>query len=193
MSTRRFDRSRRALIPRTAAPPTSLNPKQVLFCLEYLRDLNATEAALRAGYSKKTAYAQGSDLLKHPEICQYIQGQMDLRAGRVLVNADDVLREILRIATADIAAAFDADGKLRPLDEIPEDTRRAIAGVEILEEWGGAGESRSLIGYTKKIKFWDKVRALELLGKHLRLFGTGEDGDSPVNIHTVNIVYATRR
>jgi phage terminase small subunit len=56
------------------------------------------------------------------------------------------------------------------MSDIPEDARRAIAGIEIVEEFEGSGKDREQIGYTKKIKFWDKPKALENLGKHLGIY-----------------------
>lgn len=136
-------------------------PKRERFCLEYLKDLNATQAALRAGYSARTAKVQGSRLLTYADVQARISEQMAKRADRLELKAEDVLRELLRLARVDIAGAFDSEGRLRPIHEIPEDVRRAVAGVDVVERDGTL---------TTKVRFWDKTRALELLGKHLRLF-----------------------
>lgn len=74
-----------------------LTAKQQMFCREYLIDLNATQAAIRAGYSEKTAYSIGEENLKKPEIAQYVQSLMDKRAQRVDVTADYVLNSIVEI------------------------------------------------------------------------------------------------
>ena len=147
-----------------------LTPKQASFCLEYLVDLNATQAAIRAGYSTKTARSQAQRLLTKDDIGSELAQLMENRSKRVEITADTVLSELLKIARADIGAAFNEDGSLKAIHEIPEEVRRAIAGVDVFEEFAGRGEDRAQIGLTKKLRFWEKTKALELLGRHLRLF-----------------------
>jgi len=135
-----------------------LTPKQERFCREYLIDQNATQACIRAGYSKRTADRIGPELLGKTWVKARITVLAGKQAERLELKADDVLRELLLIAKVDIAKAYDKRGKLLPIHKIPEDVRRAIAGVDV-----------GLVG-TTKLKFWDKPRSLELLGKHLKLF-----------------------
>ena len=155
---------------RPAGKAQRLTPRQQRFVDEYPIDLNATQAAIRAGYSARTANKIGAQLLAKPLVAQAIQAALAARAARVQVQADDVLRELLRIARVDIREAFDDDGNLKAVKDIPEDVARAIAGIEVDELFQGRGEDREQIGVTRKVKFWDKPRALELLGKHLKLF-----------------------
>lgn len=136
-----------------------LSPKQSLFIAEYLVDGNATQAAIRAGYSRKTAYRSGHDNLKKRQISQAIADAQKRRLERVELKADDVLRELLTFAKVDPAQAFDARGRPLPLKEMPEEVRRAIAAVEV-----GRG------GRINKLKFWPKDKGLELLGKYLKMF-----------------------
>jgi len=90
------------------------------------------------------------------------------RLGKLELDGEVILGELLRIARVDIAEAFEEDGNLRKLSDIPEDVRRAVAGIEIDDRWEGKGEDATR--YTvKKLKFWDKPRALELLAKNLGL------------------------
>src|SRR6267142_6304759 len=100
------------------------------------------------------------------------------RAIRVAVRADDVLGELLRIARADLTQAFTPEGQLKPIHEIPEDVRRAIAGVEVEQLFEGRGQKREKVGDLVKVKFWNKVSGLDLLGRHLNLWeksaGDGE-------------------
>lgn len=146
-----------------------MQPKQRRFVAEYLKDLNATQAAIRAGYSPKTAEQQGHRLLRNAEISQAVEKAKSEQLQRLEVSADVVLRELLRIATSDISQAFDGRG-LKPLHEIPEDLRRCISGVDSEAIFEGAGRDRTHIGDLQKVKLWDKTKALELLGKHLVLF-----------------------
>lgn len=140
----------------------ALTPKQNNFVAEYLVDQNATQAAIRAGYSPGSADVQGARLLGNARVRQLIDEALERRAARVEVKTEDVLRELLRLALVDVGRAYDESGRLLPLHEMPEDVRRAIVAVEV-------DESKAA-GVVRKVKFADKVRGLELLGKHLRLF-----------------------
>lgn len=148
------------------APARKLAPRQAKFVAEYLVDLNATAAAIRAGYSQRSAAERGYELLQNSRVRAAIDEAMRRRQERVEVRADDVLRELLRLATVDVGQAFDEHGALRPLQEIPEDVRRAISGIETIEE--EIAEER--MGFVRRVRFWDKTKALELLGKHLKMF-----------------------
>jgi phage terminase small subunit len=110
-----------------------MKQKQQLFILEYAIDLNATAAAIRAGYSKKTAYSQGQRLLKNVEISQEIKRQIDERGRRLGIDADSVLQELARIAFFDIRKMFYSDGRLIPIHLLDRNTAAAIAGFKIHE------------------------------------------------------------
>ena len=164
--------------------------KQQSFCREYLVDLNATQAAIRAGYSPRTAASIGQENLKKPEIQEAIQGLIEERSRRVEVTSDMVIEELARLAFVDIGKLYDESGKLLPVHEIPEGVRRAVLGIDVFEETEGRGEAKELVGLTKKVRVADKIRALELLGKHLRLFAdrteiTGADG-GPLVVESSN-------
>lgn len=151
-----------------------LTAKQRAFCREYLVDLNATQAAIRAGYSENSATEIGFENLSKPHIHREVQRMMNERAERVEVTADMVLRELIGIATVDLSEAFDEFGALKPIKDIPKNVRKAIAGIETLQIGDGAGT-------VKKVRFWDKNKSLEMLGRHLKLFvdkveHTGKDG-----------------
>lgn len=150
--------------------PTSAALKKAAFVREYLVDMNATQAARRAGYAQKSARQAGARLMSDAAIMTEIQNASAARAERVIVTADEVLRKLLHIADVDLADLYDEHGNLKNIHDIPEATRRAMAGIEVDELWEGRGEDRTQVGVTRKVKLWDKPRALELLGKHLKLF-----------------------
>lgn len=143
-----------------------LNPKQSRFVAEYLIDLNATQAAIRAGYSARTAKAQGARLLTHVDVQAALSKAQEKRAQRTEITQDRVLAEIAKVAFADVRKVFSPDGALIPIADLPDDAAAAIAGADIVTVNKGGGE----VEYVAKIKMADKLRALELAGKHLGIF-----------------------
>lgn len=143
---------------------------QRLFCHEYLIDLNGTEAAIRAGYSPLSAAQISYDLLRISEVKKRIEELMDKRASKIDLSADKVLQEIAKIAFVDIRDLFTEDGDIKPVSEWNETLAASVAGLEIEALFEGFGQDRQQIGKTKKIKMNDKLKALELLGRHLVLF-----------------------
>jgi hypothetical protein len=91
----------------------ALNRRQALFVAEYLKDLNASAAARRAGYSEKTAFRSGIENMQKPAITEAIAAAMKDRSERVQITADRVLLELSRLAFLDIRKAFNADGSLK--------------------------------------------------------------------------------
>lgn len=142
-----------------------LNPKQALFVQEYLKDLNATQAALRAGYSAKTAYAQGQRLLKHVEVQRALSGQMTARSERVQIDADWMLRRLGEDVEADMADLYNESGAIKPIHEWPPVWRKGlVAGVEAIEERDDTGK---VIGVVRKVKLADRSKLKEMLGRHV--------------------------
>jgi phage terminase small subunit len=148
----------------------ALTGRRDLFAREYLKDLNGTQAAIRAGYAPAGAHVEGSRLLADEEVQAHIAGLAAARNTELKIEAREVLEELLRLAMQDIAPAFNDDGTLKQIHEIPADIRRAIAGVEVEELFEGRGQDREQVGVLKKVKFWNKNQALEALGRHLALF-----------------------
>jgi phage terminase small subunit len=147
-----------------------MNPKRRKFAQEYVKDCNGTQAAIRAGYSPRTAEQQADQLLGILEVEEEVARLQEKAAEAAKVEAVDVLRELARIGFSDIGSAFDADGAILPLKEMPENVRRCISSIEVESLWDGEGKERFVCGKVHKFKFWDKPRALEQLGKHLELF-----------------------
>lgn len=145
----------------------ALTAKQARFVDEYLIDLNATQAAIRASYSAKTAEWIGPQLLGKRHVAEAIAARMDARARRTEITQDRVLNELGRLAFLDIRKAFDAAGNLRPICELDDETAAAIAGLEVSEM---TSKENITVGSLKKIRLSDKKGALELIGRHLGMW-----------------------
>lgn len=145
-----------------------MTPKQERFVAEYLVDLNATQAAIRCGYSEKTAYSQGQRLLKHVEVSAAIAGKTEKQLGKVAVTAERVKERLAALAFSDIRDFYLPDGNLKPLHKLTSDQAAAIAGFEIIKKNAVAGDGK--IDTVHKIKIADQLKALEMLGKHFGLF-----------------------
>ncbi len=135
-----------------------LTDKQERFAREYVICLHAGDAAKAAGYAPANAGEQGYQQLQKPLVQRRVAELASAREKRTDITADKVLTEIYKIATADIRAAFNADGKLLPIHQIPDGVAMALSRIEVSE-----------LGVAK-IRVYDKLKALELLGKHLSLF-----------------------
>lgn len=145
-----------------------LTPKQATFVREFLIDLNATQAAIRSGYSEKTAAPQAARLLTNVNVQAAIQEAQEARAERTEVSADRVLLELIRLGTSNVKQLFDNRGNLLDIHEIDDGTAAAISSIEVVMEKGQEGNETTV--FTKKIRFWDKKGSLELIGKHLGMF-----------------------
>lgn len=144
-----------------------LTDKQELFAREYLKDLNATQAAIRAGYSEKTAKAQGARLLTNVNLQNFISGLMSQRNEMVSIDSAYVLRRLVEIDQMDVLDIMTDEMSLKPVSEWPASWRRYLSGFDLAEMFEGRGDDREMVGILKKIKWPDKVKNLELLGKHV--------------------------
>lgn len=140
-----------------------LTEKQKQFCLEYMVDLNATQAAIRAGYSENTAAATGAENLRKPYIQQYLASLLNKRSERTLIDADYVLRRISEIDQMDVLDILNDDMSMKPIRDWPKSWRTTLSGLDISQINMG-DDSISIL---KKIKWPDKVKNLELMGRHV--------------------------
>lgn len=148
-----------------------LTAKQQRFVEEYLVDLNATQAAIRAGYSEATAKEQGSRLLTNVNIAEAIAEAQKARSERTGITADRVLQELARIGFSDLRNCLTSEGHLVDPQDWDDDTAAAISSLEVVKTNRGEKEEKDRpIEYTHKIKVWDKNSALEKIGKHLGMF-----------------------
>ena len=139
-----------------------LNEKHKRFANEYLKDLNGTQAAIRAGYSPKTARVQGSKLLTNANIQEYLVKINSKRMEVVKIDANYVLQRHYEIDELN----------LKPLNEWPKVWRTALSSIDIMrvrDFEAGKDDSSKMESVIQKIKWPDKLRNLELLGKHVEV------------------------
>lgn len=155
-----------------------LTTKQKCFVDEYLVDLDPVQAAIRAGYDPKTARRSAQQNMRKPELQQAIHAAMQKRQVRTEITQDRVIQEYARLAFFDPRKLFYADGSPKPIEALDDDTAAAVMGIDVREEYEGAGEERVFVGYTKKYRLANKISALGSLAKHIGLFDK-PDGQSP--------------
>ena len=145
-----------------------LTNKQQRFVDEYLLDLNATAAAKRAGYSKKTASQIGEENLRKLEISKLIKEAIDARSERTKIDADWLLKRLADEVTANVADIYNDNGSLKAVHEWPEIWRTGlVAGLDIVQEYETVDGEKKLVGRVSKIKLSDRIKRLELIGKHV--------------------------
>lgn len=156
---------------RRSSADDALTRQQELFVAEYLKDLNATQAAIRAGYSPRTANEQAARLLVNVSIQREIQRHMDARLHRIEESADSVLKRLIEEANADQKDLFNEDGSPKPIHEWPAIWRRGlVSGMEVEELFETDEDgNRKHIGYTKKLKFSERIKRVELIGRHIKI------------------------
>lgn len=161
-----------------------LTAKQEMFCREYLVDFNATQAALRAGYSQKMA-KQASRMLDEVGIQKLVALLRHERQERTKINADYVLVRLVEIDQMDVLDILNDDHSVKPVHAWPKIWRQLIPAMDVVEMKGEKG----MQAFIKKVKLPDKVKNLELLGKHVnvgafreRVSLGGDAGAPPVAI-----------
>lgn len=138
------------------------NAKHERFCHEYVIDLNGTQAAIRAGYSAKTANRIANQLLSKLDIQKRVAELKFNRNEELKVDANYVLRRLVEIDSMDVLDILLPNGEVKPIGEWPKVWRTTLSGIDVMEL--AAADTAALI---KKIKWPDKVKNLELLGKHV--------------------------
>lgn len=154
-----------------------LTDKQQAFVEEYLIDLNATQAAIRAGYSEDTARSIGCENLTKPDIIDAIAEATAARSAHTQITQDRILQELARIGFSDLRKALTPGGHLLNPEDWDDDTAASISSIEVITNTKGEKDDkgRSAVEYTHKLKVWDKVSALEKMGKHLGMFTDKQD------------------
>lgn len=159
-----------------------LTPKQVLFCKEYIKDFNASRAALAAGYSKQTAYAMGAENLKKPQIQGYINQITKKKVEKLDISAEKVIEEIAKIAFSNVddLGEWDENGVfvLKSSEEMSDAAKAAISTIN----YSATKMGESLVKTDLKITKESKLKALELLGKYTGAFNKDESEKQNINI-----------
>lgn len=145
----------------------ALSRKQAQFVAEYLIDLNACQAAIRAGYSAKTAESAGPQVLRNSAVAAAVAEGQAKRLQSAEISSVRILEEMRRLALSDLRQLFDASGNLRPIHELPDDVASTLSSVEVVKKNLAAGDGQT--DTVHKLKTWDKPKALEMLAKHLGL------------------------
>lgn len=131
---------------------------------------NGTQAAIAAGYSERTAAQMAPQVLARPAVKLALREHQDRLAMKHDLTAESVIAELSKIVHADLRRLFGEDGRMIHPKEWPDDMAGVVASLEVTEEFEGVGRDRKFIGYTKKVKLWDKNSAIEKAMKHLGLF-----------------------
>lgn len=160
------------------------------FASEYLIDNNGTQAAIRAGYSPKSAGSIACELLKQQDIRERILVAERERAKRCMISADRWLLEVARIAYQDPRTFFDAKGHMKPIQELDDDTAAVLASIEVKEqsvktEVDSDGNEHQIKTVIKKFKTWNKEKALDQIGEYLKALGdlpSQQSGGVGVNV-----------
>jgi phage terminase small subunit len=146
-----------------------LTPKQQRFVNEYLIDLNATQAAIRTGYSSATAEVQGCRLLSNAKVAEVVQKAMQKRSERTEITADMVLSELGKIGFADVRKLFTSNGNLVPVVELDDAAAACLSSIEVTTRKVRGGDDDE-VEQVSKVRLWDKRAALVDIGKHLGMF-----------------------
>jgi len=150
----------------------ALSAKHKRFVQEYMVDLNGTQAAIRAGYSPKSASEQAYDLLRKPQIQEALAEQVRARSERCKLTADQVIRELMKLAFGNLGDYHVlSESGLASLDlsKITNDQWAALKRIKIKQYADGKGEDARDVIETE-IEMHDKKGPLIELGKHLGLF-----------------------
>lgn len=168
-----------------------LNVQQARFVHEYMKDGNATQAAIRAGYSEKTAGQIGHRLVEKSTIRAAIDSKRKQLEQKLDTSRERIIKELLHVAFSDIRELYDDAGNLKPPSQWPDHLAASVAGLETEEksEVTGEGDSvKTVRSKVRKVKRWEKVPAARLASE---LLGYLEERDKrPVNVR-VEIVDPT--
>ena len=155
-----------------------LSDKQKKFCEEYIIDFNQTQSAIKAGYSAKTAYSIGNENLKKPDIQAYIKELLSKREERTQITADMVVKEWAKIAFFDIRKIFHKEGGLLNPHDLDDETATVVSSIKARDVKVGDD-----IETIKEYRLNDKMKALDMLAKHLGMFEKEKEDNNDTNVN----------
>lgn len=156
-----------------------LTNKQERFCREYLIDLNATQAAIRAGYSKKVAGSIGFENLKKPEIERFISELQEKKANELDFSFERIANELAKVAFGDVKNYFDDMGRLIDINLLESQVSTSIKAVTVQQEKISTAGEVFIESSVKKIESYDKLKALEMLSKMFGHYQKDNDQRKP--------------
>ena len=163
--------------------PFSTRKRWIRFIDYYVTNgLNATQAAISAGYSRKHSQERARELLHKPWVKARIAQELEAAGLINTLSVDRTLTEIARIAYNNPGTLFDANGNIIRMNALTEDQTRCISSIDIEEIYEGKPEMSARVGRVKKIKFWDKNAALEKAMKFHKLYADVTNNNTQVNI-----------
>lgn len=167
-SKKKKKRKKTSKAQRPPAQGGPLNPQQRLLVYAYARKPGTTaiEAAIEAGYSKRTAHDTGSRVLNLPDARDLLDRIRSRAEEKAAVSVADVVAELHRILKTDPLDAYNDDGSIKPIKEWPTDLRRALSGLKTRQTHDGRGDDRKEVDIIE-VKFWGKTSASDQLMKHL--------------------------
>ena len=150
----------------------TLNPRARAFVAEFKIDRNATQAAIRAGFSAKTARQAGARLLSKAHVKAALSVQAVTQEREAAITADRVLQELARISLSDSRRLFDENGKLKAIKDWSLEDSACVASIKVTRRIveKATDERPAVIEETHDIKLWDKVASLAKVGQHLGMF-----------------------
>lgn len=167
---------------------TKLTDKQKMFCKEYMIDLNATQAAIRAGYSEKTAQMISSENLSKPIIQEYLKELKAKRSEKLEVRANEVLQELYNWAYGDFTEIMQLSAL--EIKELPIEIRRLIIGFKrTVKHFGEDGQNTEEI---IEVKFVDKAKAMEMITKHIGFYEV-DNKQQAVNHTPISVTYNDKK
>lgn len=159
-----------------------LTPKMELFCVEFLRDRNATRAAKAAGYSARTARQQGARLLSNVAVRARVDAHTAAIRTEVKVEKAELVEALLRILRFDPRKFYDANGNRIPMQDLPEEIALALDGIKVFEEYEREGKHRYKIGEVRELSWTKRIEAVKLLGIELGMFKEQTKVDVTINL-----------
>ncbi|HAL9534939.1 TPA: terminase small subunit [Escherichia coli] len=171
-----------------------LTAMQEAYCQSYIKTPeNQTQAAINAGFSPNTAAVKASVMMRDERIQKRIAELMEERNKRMRVSADYVLMRLVEIDQMDVIDILNDDMSIKPVSEWPKVWRQYLTGFELADMFEGRGDEKELVGILKKIKWPDKVKNLELIGKHVDVNAFKERLDVNVNVTIADRIAAARK